>query len=314
MTADLDIRDWQELLAVAAAVELGIFKELGRRPVSAPELSQRLGYDTRATGNLLAALEDLGHLERNGDIYSVSGNTKALVACETSNNYGSYRILHQRNLIERWLTIPEVVRSGKQVARPYTRERREVFIRSLDEVARGSAKKIADRCLKRAPNAQNIIDIGGGPGTYAREFARHCLRVTIFDCPEVGEIMSPQLDHIKEIEFISGDFTRGIPPGPFDLAFMGNIFHIYGPEENLTLLRRVRRSLRPGGVAAILDMVRGLSARAPLFAVTMMVNTDTGGTWTESDYRSWLADAGFENISIENVPERGSQLILANRS
>ncbi|MDB5289586.1 MAG: O-methyltransferase family 2, partial [Phycisphaerales bacterium] len=52
---------------------------------------------------------------------------------------------------------------------------------------------------------------------------------------------------------------------------------------------------------------------APLiFAVNMLVNTDTGDTYTFSEMSSWLREAGFENV--RQFPAPGpSPLILAER-
>jgi 2-polyprenyl-3-methyl-5-hydroxy-6-metoxy-1,4-benzoquinol methylase len=313
MPAGFDTNDWQELLIVAAAIELGIFKELDREAATAPELARRLGYDQRAMHILLEALTDLDHLYQDGDRYHLSNNMRSVAADETSAAYEPFFILHQRNLIERWLTIPEVVRTGRQVERPYTSKRREVFIRSMHDASKRTAAAVVESCLKRALGARTVIDIGGGPGTYGREFARRGLKVTILDCPEVIEIMKPELSRIPEINLVAGDFNEALPSGPFDLAFMGNIFHIYGPQENALLLKRVRNSLSPRGTVAIVDIVRGLSSRAPLFAVTMLVSTNSGNTWTEDDYRNWLTGAGFGQISLEEIAGRDSQLILANR-
>ncbi len=314
MAESLDIHDWQELLLVAAAIELDIFRELAQKPADAGELARRLDYDSRSVRIVLAALEDLGHVEKKKGRYRTSAQIRSLAVDQESPDYAPYSILHRRNLIERWLTIPAVVRSGKQVERAYTKERRMVFVHSMNDVSRRFAGAIVNRCLRRAPDARSVIDIGGGPGIYGREFAKHCLKVTIYDRPEVLKITRSELSDVPELNFASGDFNQKIPAGPFDVAFMSNIFHIYGPEENLKLLRRVHASLAPGGIAAIVDSVRGLSPRAPLFAVTMLVNTDTGDTWTEDDYLGWLRQAGFENISIEDVQDNGRQLILANKA
>ena len=305
-------RNWQELVAVASAIKLGLFEALAERPESAGELADRLGFDRRATEMLLLALAEMGHLQREDDRFRVSDKIAEIVVNRQSPSYAPNAILHQRNLMERWLTIPDVVRTGRQVPRPYTPERRKTFIRSMHDVSRSAAAKIVELCLKRKPDALNILDIGGGPGTYARLFADRGIEVTILDNPEVIELVKPELAAWPAIKMVSGDFNEALPPGPYDIAFMGNIFHIYSPEENRRLLSRVREILNPGGVAAIVDLVRGRSSRAPVFALTMLVNTDGGGTWTEDQYRSWLEEAGFGDIEFFDIVERDAQLILAD--
>jgi len=41
-----------------------------------------------------------------------------------------------------------------------------------------------------------------------------------------------------------------------------------------------------------------------LFAVNMLVNTHSGGTWTFEQYQTWLADAGFSTVSRAEVGGR----------
>jgi hypothetical protein len=58
------------------------------------------------------------------------------------------------------------------------------------------------------------------------------------------------------ISAVGGDFNEGLPEGPFDAAYLGSVSHIYGPKENLTLIKRVAESLYPNGLIAIRDFVR----------------------------------------------------------
>ena len=311
MTKGFTPKNWQELLVTAAAIRLGLFEALDRGPATAADLAAQFGYDLRATETLLLALTETGELIKDNGRFGLTAQIRAVAVDRSNPLYAPNSILHSWNLMERWLTIPEVVKTGKQVERPYTQERRKVFIKSMDDASRGDGPLVVRKCLERHPSLRNVIDIGGGPGTYARLFAEHGVQVTILDRPEVIDLMRDELGGTREIELVAGDFTRWLPEQRYDLALMGNIFHIYGPGENQELLFKVRNILNPGGVAAIVDIVRGYSSRAALFAITMLVNTDTGGTWTQDQYDSWLHEAGFGNVVITNLEERDSQLIMA---
>ncbi len=87
--------------------------------------------------------------------------------------------------------------------------------------------------------------------------------------------------------------------------------HIYGPDTNRALFRRVLSSLNPGGVVAVNDLVRGVNPRTELFAVNMLVNTESGGTWTLEEFSAWIEDAGFEEVRMREV--NGSQLVFASK-
>jgi SAM-dependent methyltransferase len=115
------------------------------------------------------------------------------------------------------------------------------------------------------------------------------------------------------ISAVGGDFNEGLPEGQFDAAYLGSVSHIYGPEENLALMNRVSGALSPGGLIAIRDFIRGRSKGAALFAVNMLVNTESGNTYTEEDYRGWLGEAGFQEVEVLPIPDRDTHLILARR-
>ena len=51
---------------------------------------------------------------------------------------------------------------------------------------------------------------------------------------------------------------------------------------------------------------------ALLFAVNMLVNTDTGDTFTFEELSGWLREAGFTNPRLLEVPAV-SPLVLATR-
>jgi SAM-dependent methyltransferase len=160
------------------------------------------------------------------------------------------------------------------------------------------------------PENPHILDVGGGPGTYAEAFTEGGAQVTVFDLPEVVDLMKEHLD-AAGISAVGGDFNEGLPEGPFDAAYLGSVSRIYGPKENLTLMKRVAGSLYPGGLIAIRDFVRGLSKGAALFGVNMVVNTEFGNTYSEGEYRGWLSAAGFEGIDVLPIPERDTHFILA---
>lgn len=304
---------WQELLLVAASIKLGLFEALAEKPSGVSELAAAKGYDLRATRVLVQALAELGHLREEDGRYHVSESMKAVAVDPGSPSYAPNSIMHSWNLMERWLTVPEVARTGRQVERPYTKDRRRVFIKSMHDLSRSAAPEIVGWCLKRKPDIKSVLDLGGGPGTYARLFADRGIPVTLVDVPPVVEMMAPELAPWPEIKLVGADFNASLPESSFDLVFMGNILHIYGPDENRDLLKRAWGALEPGGLLAIVDIIRGRSLRAALFAVTMLVNTDSGGTWTEEEYRSWLEETGFADIAVTDLTDRDSQLILADR-
>ena len=270
-----------------------------------------MGYDLRATKIVLEALSDTGYLLKEGKLFGLSAQTRELFVEKASPDYAANSFLHSWSLVKRWLTIPDVLKTGQPTERKRTPQELEHFIGAMDEGSRDTASYIVKLCLEQAPETKSVLDIGGGPGTYAKIFAQYGVNVTLFDLPDVVDLISEEFKEHELITPVSGDFNLKLPSGLFDLAFLGNICHIYGPEQNIALFKRVAQVLNAKGTIAILDFVRGCSPRAFLFAVNMLVNTESGGTWTEEEYRSWLTESGFQNFRLWDIEERAAQLILA---
>jgi SAM-dependent methyltransferase len=299
----------QELLVVGAALKAGIFDALREKPATLDELVINLSMDKRALWIVMEALISLGYVEMGNEVFTLSPEAIDLLFNEGSENYLGYSLIHTFNVIKAWTHLPEILKTGL----PPDNKRDQQDIKGFMGAMKRNAKQIADQLvtisLEGLPEGAKILDLGGGPLNYARPFAAAGADVTVQDIPEVCAVMEPTLLPGERIKFVQGDFTNGVFLGLFDLIFLGNITHIYGAEENTPLFKRVHDSLKRGGRIAILDFVRGISPRAELFAVNMLANTKTGGTWTLEQYTNWLNTAGFDQVKVHEID--GRQIITA---
>ena len=58
-----------------SAIEFGLFTELGKGPLAAEDIRQRIGLHPRSLHDFLDALVALGMLERSGELYSNTTET-----------------------------------------------------------------------------------------------------------------------------------------------------------------------------------------------------------------------------------------------
>jgi SAM-dependent methyltransferase len=310
---------WRWMLLVAAALESGIFEALDTKPSGRDELAGRLGLEQRATYIVAEALVDGGFLLHADGRWQVTDAARRLLLDQADPAYTAPVVLHGRDLAARWLNLPEVLKGQQPVSRRASAPGN--FTATMAAGARTSAPVVVEHCLAHLPEARRILDVGGGPGVHARAFLDHGLAVIIFDLPSVIDLVRPQWGSVTGVTLVGGDFTRGLPEGPFDLVLLGNVCHIYGPDENRRLFQHVANVLAPEGGVAIIDFVRGRSPAAALFGVNMLAAGGTGDTWTEAEYRAWLTEAGFGEIQVEDVgasqEEIGSQqrqLIFARKT
>lgn len=302
----------QELFLVGAAANIGLFDAIKKGPHTLRELSDKLGTDYRALWTVTEALAALGYV-----IYSDNKELKLSEEAENifynpaHSDYTGFSFMHGYNLITAWNQLPEVIKTGRPASRKDKAGHSKSFITAMSHHAQKSASAVSEFCLKNLPAHPRVLDVGGGPLTYAVAFAKKGAVVTVLDLPEVIEMMLPELDSALPVKMVKGDFTRGLPEGPFDLVYLGNICHIYGETENRKLFADAAKETMKGGRIVISDMIRGTGARAAVFAVNMLVNTVSGGTWTFEQYKEWLEGAGFLVSPWEEVG--GSQLITGKK-
>ena len=305
---------WQELMLVGAAVKLDIFKALAPGARTASNLAQALGLNERAVTVFLQALAGAGYVAFEDGLFLLTPQAFKKFGDERGPEYLGWAVLHTWRLAQRWLTLPETLTTGEPVPGDRFSETVEGFVRAMDVYAAPTAEQAVDVCLAEKPDAAAVLDIGGATGTVSKLFARHGLRATLFDLPEVIETVKEEIGAVyPTIVFAGGDFNSSIPPGPYDIVFLGNVTHIYGPDKNLMLFRRIQEQLNSGGLVAIQDYVRGMSPSAPFFGVNMLVNTVGGGAWSEDQYTDWLRAAGFGPPSFLTLAARDQQLIIAKR-
>ena len=100
------------------------------------------------------------------------------------------------------------------------------------------------------------------------------------------------------------------------VATLGHILHSEGTKRSRKLLKKVFNALAPGGTIAIMEFLVNDQRTAPpvslLFAVNMLVNTETGDTFSFKEISQWLRAAGFVKPRLLNVPAV-SPLVLATK-
>ena len=109
---------------------------------------------------------------------------------------------------------------------------------------------LLDRLLPPPP--ARLLDVGGGPGTYAAPLARRGYRVHLVDPVELPVEQARQAagsDPAAAFTAVAGD-ARALPePGRSQDAVMlsGPLYHLTGGAHRRQALSEARRVLRPGG-------------------------------------------------------------------
>ena len=306
--------DWREGILLGAALENGMVGAVADTPRSAAGVADALGYDRRAVYVVLSALAEIGILEENETRFVLHEVHRGPLLEPEHPRYVGAAVVHRFGLISSWSRIPDILKSGDPIEDRTSPNfsGTPTFVGAMRSGARAGADAVAEAVLPLLPEKATILDVGGGPGTNAEAFAGGGARVTVFDRPEVIQLMKEPLA-AAGIATEAGDMNEALPVGPFDAIYFGNTSHMYGPDENRRLFGMMRASLYPGGLLAVRDFVRGRSRDAALFAVNMLVTTARGDTYTAKDYEGWLLGAGFEDVEFAPVPGRSTHLTLARK-
>jgi SAM-dependent methyltransferase len=308
-------------LAVATAVDLGLLDELAERPGSAEDLSARLGFELRGTAALLGALEVMGVVRREAEGYRLTGSGRGHFVDAQTPDYQADSLRNWLKNVRRWaIEMPDAVRGSRADGpRDPARGPRDPaslpgFMAAMANKPPDLVESVVEAVREAAPKARTLLDLGGGPGTFARAFARGGFSVTLVDRPEVLEYVGGAYGLAEEprIELLGGDFLEALPQGSWDVVMLANITHIYPKETNAALLRRAAGCVSRKGVLAVLDFVKGKSDFAALFAITMLLNTEGGGTYDLERYELWLEEAGLGDVRCVSVSE-DTQLLIGRR-
>jgi SAM-dependent methyltransferase len=298
-----EVSDWRLALLYDAAVDAGVLDSL---PASAAEVARQLELDAHAVRVLLDALA-------TWDLVGHGDDGRYVPGAEPPTRDEAAGLRFHARAIRRWSAqVDDRLRGAASPApwRPGPAEL-ERWQRAMATGARAGAPAAIDACLRLAPAARSVLDLGGGHGEYAAEFARRGLRAIVQDRPETIEALRAA-GWLSEpgVDVFAGDFFETLPAEEFDVVFCAGVTHTFGRERNLELYRRVRQVLTPGGGLAILTFRRGHPVSA-LFAMQMLMVGGGADTHGEDDYRSWLAEAGYSPVHIQDMRERPNWLIFA---
>ena len=315
--ADALARDFQRGRTLLTAMELDIFTAVGTGPTSAETVAEQCRTDPRATGMLLRALVGLGLLTKTDSGFHCTDMGLRHLVRGAPDDARAPLLLGSR-LWERWSGLTTAIRTGRPPSGPpRTPDDIRIFIGAMHRYALEQAPAFM-RAIDLT-KVGRVLDLGGGSGAYGIAFAEALpdAEVVVFDQPEILDVTRETLaaaGMAERIRVIAGDILTDDFGRDYDLIWLSNVVHAWGPEEVRTCLQRVRRALRPNGRLLLREFILNDDKTAPpfatIFALNMLVSTARGNCYSEREYRRWLTEAGFGDIRRITVPDAGHTAIL----
>lgn len=305
--------DWREALIVLAAAESGLLGAFAtaRTPAAA---AREAGLDPRAARIVATALADLGYLEGDdGRLALTPRGSRALAPPgDGSDLLGGLHL--EARAMRSHLALADALRDGRPVddvsaGDPATVER---FMRAMRHIGAPRVPATA-AAVGPPPPGGRLLDVGGAPGGYAAAFAGNGWEVTVLDLPAALAVAGAALEEAG-VRTVAGDATAALPNGPWDAVYLGNLAHLFGPEEAAALVGRAGAALRPGGLLAVQEVLGDISPQGPQFGVMMLVSTPAGDAYPEARYREWMAAAGCPVERVVALEEGWHHLLLGRRA
>jgi SAM-dependent methyltransferase len=288
--------------ALHAGVKLDLFSHAG----TASELAQATASDARGLEMLLNALTALGLMKKVGDRYAAT-TFAAEYLSRTSPRYLGYIIMHHHHLMAGWSRLDESVRSGApfrgRISHAGDESERESFEMGMFNLAMLNAPRIVSSVdlLDR----RRLLDLGGGPGTYAIHFcqANPQLTATVYDLSTTRRFAEKTIDSFglgDRITFQEGDFISDDVPVGFDVAWLSHILHGEGAEGCAVILRRAAEALEPGGMLMVQEFILDDNMDGPLFpalfSLNMLLGTPQGRSYSQRQLERMMTAAGVGSI------------------
>ena len=261
---------------------------------------------------LLDALVSMALLVKHGKRYAAADAAQTFLN-RGSEHYIGHIIMHHRHLVPTWAQLDAAVKTGKP-QRTDTgadeEQRREAFLLGMYNLAAQQATQIAAEL--DLSGHRKLLDLGGGPGTYAIHFCRQNpdLKAVVFDLPTTRPYAENIIAHHNmsdRIKFVAGDYIEDALPDNFDVVWLSHILHSVGPRHGQRLLAKAAGALLRDGLFIIHDFFLKESMDGPLFpalfALNMLLATESGQSYSELQVRGMMEHVGLERI--ERLPYQG---------
>ncbi|MEP6851038.1 MAG: class I SAM-dependent methyltransferase [Acidobacteriota bacterium] len=313
-------------LTIEAALHHHFFDaiEAGARTVA--EVAAAAGTSLRGTRILLNALTGLQFLTKQDEKYALAPDAAEFLVSKKPAYLGGFVRHLVRNTLPIWMNLPEVVRTSEPIRTVSEEEDGskyfEAFVADLFPVNYITARALAEHLkLSESKEPVSVLDLAAGSGVWGIALAQSSPKVNVTAVDWEGVIpvtkKSAEKFHLTDrFTFVPDSLENADLGDGHSIATLGHILHSEGEFRSRDLLKRIFGALKPGGTIAIAEWLVNEDRTAPLppllFALTMLLMTKDGDTFSFEEIRSWLEEIGFENVRLVDVPSI-SPLVLATK-
>ena len=313
-----------------SAIELGVFSELAKGPLTPSQLTKRLGLHNRSARDFFDALVAIGMLDRQDGHYCNTPEADLFLDRAKPTYAGGLLEMANTRLYPFWGNLTVALRTGlpQNEAAKAAAEGADLFTRLYDDPKRlhtflsamTGLTSAAGRVIARQfpwRDYSTFCDVGAAQGGVPVELAlaHPHLNGYGFDLPVVKPLFEEYVNRFglsDKVQFLPGDFFKD-PLPKADVILMGHILHDWGIEDKRMLLRKAYEALPMGGcmivIEAVIDDERRQNAFGLMMSLNMLIETREGFDFTGADCREWMREAGFTSTRVERLAGPDSMVI-----
>lgn len=301
-----------------AALDFGIFAAAGTDGATAAQLGERCAIPERSARAIADLMVDAGLLVRDGDRFRNAPDAEAFLAGRGPFDLRPLARYWDMVSYPAWTDAATAFRTRRGVRGELTEAQTEAY---ESAVALVTAETAADLAREYDfGRHRRLLDAGGGFGTFLKAILRRYehLDATLVDLPAVAAVVAGEAaagPFAGRLTAVGADLFADPLPAGHDAILVANVVHLFPPERNVELLRRLREAAPPGGRLLLVDWWRTDVAPHPSarFGAGEFLMIGGGDLYQVDEVAGWLADAGWRFVSHVPLPPP-SGIIIAEPS
>lgn len=317
---------YQLSAALRGAIELDLFTAIAEGVTDAAAIAERCQASERGCRILCDFLTVQGLLTKSDGKWGLTPES-ALFLDRRSPAYlgGTVRFLHTPELINASSDVAGLVRKGATLMGEEGTVSHDNriwvdFARAMAPLVMPAAMEIAEIVAQDGAAPISVLDIAAGHGFFGIHIAKRNpqARITAVDWAAVLEVArenAQQAGVSDRLNTLAGsafdvDFGKD-----HDIVLLTNFLHHFDRETCVTLLKKVRAALKPGGRAITLEFIPNPDRVSPpihaAFSFMMLVSTRSGDAYTFAELESMFAEAGFASSEMRELRQSPERLVIS---
>jgi SAM-dependent methyltransferase len=314
--------------AMFAGLHLDVFTHLAAGPKTCENLSEIVGVPANRIVTLMNALNGVGLVELDGNLYANSLGAEAFLSRESKYDFGDYLrfqidqqmypFLGQLNeVLDGSLSSDAVDSYQHWMSNP---EQAALYSNAQHSGSLGPGRTIAR--MVDLSGAKSLLDVAGGTGAMTIRLleANPDLTSTIIDFPNVSEIgwrFITEANMTNRVRYIPSNALNVEWPSEQDAILMSYLFSGVPGEEVPRLVQYAFDSLVPGGKFLVHDFMVNDDRTGPVLAALWqlqhMAFTPDAHSVTAGWLKAEMKKVGFIDIQDIQVIQGLTQLVHARK-